>query len=433
MRRQVTATDGRAPANEPVWLSGGHVVDVRSGKVRRDTNVVVQGGRIDRITAEAPPPGARTVRLGGRYLLPGLISVHTHLSVVYPFSATDEAEDSGITALRALSRARDALYAGVTTIRSVHEQNRADLLVRTAAGQGWVEAPRIVGAGRAISTTGGHGHGSACVYADGYDSFLRAARAELAAGADLIKIFITGGIAHQGESFTGAQMTIDEMRAVVRAAEEHNTYVTAHAGAGSAIREALSAGVRGYEHAYELDADTARQMAAQRVYLTPTLCVTRCPEWMAEHSFTPWQIERALEVGPGHLASIRTAIAAGVADPDDPERPGITFLAGTDYPPGEPIEDTVVAVREMEFLAEAGLSTEQALRSGTLEAARLVGLRGQAGAVEEGHLADLIVTERDPLSDLSALRRISFVMQAGRIVRDDLPAVPDIHPTEGAQ
>ncbi|MFF0770741.1 amidohydrolase family protein [Nonomuraea wenchangensis] len=429
----MTATDGRAPANEPVWLSGGHVVDVRSGKVRRDTNVVVQGGRIDRITAEAPPPGARTVRLGGRYLLPGLISVHTHLSVVYPFSATDEAEDSGITALRALSRARDALYAGVTTIRSVHEQNRADLLVRTAAGQGWVEAPRIVGAGRAISTTGGHGHGSACVYADGYDSFLRAARAELAAGADLIKIFITGGIAHQGESFTGAQMTIDEMRAVVRAAEEHNTYVTAHAGAGSAIREALSAGVRGYEHAYELDADTARQMAAQRVYLTPTLCVTRCPEWMAEHSFTPWQIERALEVGPGHLASIRTAIAAGVADPDDPERPGITFLAGTDYPPGEPIEDTVVAVREMEFLAEAGLSTEQALRSGTLEAARLVGLRGQAGAVEEGHLADLIVTERDPLSDLSALRRISFVMQAGRIVRDDLPAVPDIHPTEGAQ
>ncbi|MED7924270.1 amidohydrolase family protein [Nonomuraea sp. LP-02] len=429
----MTATDGRAPANEPVWLSGGHVVDVRSGKVRRDTNVVVQGGRIDRITAEAPPPGARTVRLGGRYLLPGLISVHTHLSVVYPFSATDEAEDSGITALRALSRARDALYAGVTTIRSVHEQNRADLLVRTAAGQGWVEAPRIVGAGRAISTTGGHGHGSACVYADGYDSFLRAARAELAAGADLIKIFITGGIAHQGESFTGAQMTIDEMRAVVRAAEEHNTYVTAHAGAGSAIREALSAGVRGYEHAYELDADTARQMAAQRVYLTPTLCVTRCPEWMAEHSFTPWQIERALEVGPGHLASIRTAIAAGVADPDDPERPGITFLAGTDYPPGEPIEDTVVAVREMEFLAEAGLSTEQALRSGTLEAARLVGLRGQAGAVEEGHLADLIVTERDPLSDLSALRRISLVMQAGRIVRDDLPAVPDIHPTEGAQ
>ncbi|MEV7012590.1 amidohydrolase family protein [Streptosporangium sp. NPDC051022] len=422
----LTTTRGRRPAPEPetLWLTGGHVVDVRSGRIRRDTNVAVTAGRIERITADAPPPGARTVALGGRYLMPGLISVHTHLGVVYPFSETDEAENPGLTALRALSRAQDALYAGVTTIRCVHEQNRADLLVRTATEQGWVDAPRIVGAGRAISTTGGHGWGSDCSYADGYDAFLRAARMELSAGADLIKIFITGGIAHQGESFTGAQMTVDEMRAVVRAAEEHGSYVTAHAGAGSAIREALAAGVRGFEHAYELDDATAAEMAARRVFLTPTLCVTRCPDWMAEHSFTPWQIERAVEVGPGHLASIRRAVAAGVADPDDPGAPGITLLAGTDYPPGEPIEDTVVAVREMEFLTDAGLSPLQAVRSGTSEAARLVGLAGQAGAVEEGFLADLIVTERDPLSDVSALRRIPFVMQAGRIVRDELPAVP---------
>lgn len=409
---------------ETLWLTGGHVVDVRSGRVRRNANVAVTAGRIEKITADAPPPGARTVELGGRYLMPGLISVHTHLSVLYPFSATDESENPGLTALRALSRAQDALVAGVTTIRCVHEQNRADLLVRTAADQGWVAAPRIVGAGRAISTTGGHGKGADCSYADGHDGFLYAARRELDAGADLLKIFITGGIAHQGESFTGAQMTGEEMRAVVRAAEEHGSYVTAHAGAGSAIREALAAGVRGYEHAYDLDDDTAAQMADRRVFLTPTLCVTRCPDWMAEHSFTPWQIERAVEVGPGHLASIRRAVAAGIADPEDPGAPGITMLAGTDYPPGEPIEDTVVAVREMEFLTDAGLSPLQAVRAGTSEAARLVGLAGQAGAVEEGYLADLIVTERDPLSDVSALRRIPFVMQAGRIVRDDLPVAP---------
>ncbi|MEU9834506.1 amidohydrolase family protein [Streptosporangium sp. NPDC048047] len=409
---------------ETLWLTGGHVVDVRSGRIRRNANVLIAAGRIEKITTDAPPPGARTVELGGRYLMPGLISVHTHLSVLYPFSATDESENAGLTALRALSRAQDALVAGVTTIRCVHEQNRADLLVRTAADQGWVAAPRIVGAGRAISTTGGHGKGADCSYADGHDGFLCAARQELDAGADLIKIFITGGIAHQDESFTGAQMTAEEMRAVVRAAEEHGSYVTAHAGAGSAIREALAAGVRGYEHAYELDDDTAKLMADRRVFLTPTLCVTRCPDWMAEHDFTPWQIERAVEVGPGHLASIRRAVAAGIADPDDPGAPGITMLAGTDYPPGEPIEDTVVAVREMEFLTDAGLSPLQAVRAGTSEAARLVGLAGQAGAVEEGHLADLIVTERDPLSDVSALRRIPFVMQAGRIVRDDLPVAP---------
>jgi imidazolonepropionase-like amidohydrolase len=409
--------DPQTPSR-PLWLTGGHVVDVRTGAVRRGVHVEVAGGRIARITADPPPPGARQIALGGRYLLPGLISVHTHLSVVYPFSATDEAEPSGTTALRALARAHDALRAGVTTIRCVHEQNRADLLVRTAAGQGWVAAPRILGAGRALSTTGGHGHGMACSHADGHDSFLQAARAELAAGADHVKIFITGGIARQGESFEGAEMTTDEMRAVVRAASERGSYVVAHAGAAGAIRQALDAGVRSFEHAYQLDEETAAEMARRQVFLTPTLCVTRCPEWMAGHHFTPWQIDRAMEVGPAHLASIRAAVRGGLEAGD---RPGITFVAGTDYPPGEPIEDTVVAVREMEFLADAGLSPPQALRAGTIDAARLIRMADQLGAAEEGYLADLIVTDADPAADIRALRSIRLVLQGGRVIRDDLP------------
>lgn len=405
----------------PLWLTGGNVVDVRAGTVKRGANVAVADGRILRVTTEEPPAGARTVALGGRYVLPGLISVHTHLSVVYPFSATDEAESPGTTALRALSRARDALQAGVTTIRCVHEQNQADLLIRTAAEEGWVAAPRILGAGRALSTTGGHGHGSACVYADGYEGFLHAARAELAAGADHVKIFITGGIARQGESFDGAEMTDAEMRAVVRAASERGRYVVAHAGSAGAIRQALEAGVRSFEHAYQLDDATAAEMARRRVFLTPTLCVTRCPEWMAGHRFTPWQVERAVEVGPAHLESIRTAVRGGLR-PADGDGDGISIVAGTDYPPGEPIEDTVVAVREMEFLTDAGLTPGQALRAGTIDAARLLKLEDQLGVVEEGYVADLVVADADPLSDLRALRRIGLVMQGGRVVRDNLPS-----------
>lgn len=408
--------DRSLPRPEPagVWLTSGHVVDVRTGGVRRDVAVEVTGGRIGALRPNADiPAGAQTRDVGGRYVLPGLISVHTHLSVVYPFTETDQEESAGETALRSLSRAQDALYAGITTIRCVHEQNRADLLVRTAAEQGWVDAPRILGAGRAVSTTGGHGHGMACSYADGYDGFLHAARAELAAGADHIKIFITGGIARKGESFKGAEMTLDEMRAVVRAAEERGKYVVAHAGDAPAIRQALEAGVRSFEHAYALDDETAAEMSRRRVFLTPTLCVTRCPEWMADHSFTKWQIDKATEVGPAHLDSIRRAVRLGE---------GITFVAGTDYPPGEPIEDTVVAVREMEFLTDAGLSPQQALRAGTIDAARLVRAEHEIGAVETGYVADLIVTDTDPTSDVSALRRIGFVMQGGRILRDDLPA-----------
>ena len=401
------------PEPEGFWLTGGHVVDVRAGTVRRDTAVEISGGRIASLRPAAEVPDGAVVRdIGGRYVSPGLISVHTHLSVVYPFTDTDPDESAGITALRSLSRAQDALHAGITTIRCVHEQNRADLLIRTAAEQGWIDAPRILGAGRAVSTTGGHGHGMACSHADGYDGFLHAARAELAAGADHVKIFITGGIARQGETFKGAEMTLDEMRAVVRATEERGKYAVAHTGDAPAIRQALQAGVRSFEHAYALDDETVAEMARLRVFLTPTLCVTRCPEWMADHSFTSWQIERAMQVGPAHLDSIRTAVRLGN---------GITFVAGTDYPPGEPIEDTVVAIREMEFLTDAGLPPEQALRAGTSDAARLLRIEDTVGAVEPGLVADLVVSDADPTGDVSALRRIGMVVQAGRVVRDDLP------------
>ena len=99
--------------------------------------------------------------LGGRYLAPGLIAVHTHLPVVYPLSATDENENPGLTVMRAYGRAQDALRAGITTIRCVHELNRADLLLAEAARAGWADVPRIVGAGRAIGAPGGHGEGHA--------------------------------------------------------------------------------------------------------------------------------------------------------------------------------------------------------------------------------------------------------------------------------
>ena len=204
-------------------------------------------------------------------------------------------------------------------------------------------------------------------------------------------------------------MTMDEMNAVVRATIEHDTYVVAHAANAIAIDQALTAGIRSFEHAYDLSDDVARRMAEKKVFLTPTLCVTRCPEWMATHDFTSEQIVRAMEVGPGHLESIRRAIRAGVQ-----------IVSGTDYPPGEPIEDTVVAVREMEFLVEAGLSPLQALQAGTSLAAKLLNAEDVIGSINPGLSADLIIVKKDPTSDISALREILFVMSAGRIIKNEL-------------
>lgn len=405
-----------------MWLTNCQLVDVETGSVQASAAVEIQGDRITSVlTGPADrPAGAQVYDLGGRFLMPGIISCHTHLSVVFPFDATDEHESAGMSAVRAAARAKDALLAGITTIRCVHEMNRADLVLRQSAREGWLQVPRIFGAGQALSTTGGHGWGMGCTYADGAEQFLAAARAELAAGADHIKVFITGGLAHAGEVMTGMQLTAAEVGGAVRAASEKGTYVVAHAANSAAIREALNAGVRSFEHAYELDDETARAIAAQEAFLTPTLCVTRMPEWMRDHAFTADQVERAMAAGPQHLDSIKRAVDAGV-----------TLVNGTDYPPGEPGDDTVAAIREMEFMAEAGLDPAATLRSVTLNPARLLSAEHELGRVKAGFLADLIAVDADPTQSVSAMRAVSFVLAAGSVVRDDRPR-PDDAPNGGS-
>jgi imidazolonepropionase-like amidohydrolase len=391
------------------WLTNCRVADVRTGATRGPASLELRHGRIARIEEGAAPAGSEVLDLGGLTVAPGLVSVHTHLSVVYPFEITDEHEPSSATAFRAARRATDALNAGVTTIRCQMEVNRIDIALRRAAAEGWIRAPRIRSAGRSITTTAGHAYGHGAAVADGFDGFLAAARGEYAAGADHMKVFITGGIADAGEGFDVPQMTPDEMHAVVRAAGEHHSYVSAHAGSSEAIRTALEIGITSYEHGYDLDEETAALMAARdEVFLTPTLCVTRLPDWMRDHRFTEEQIEVAMETGPGHLESIKRAVRAGV-----------TLVNGTDYPPGEPCDDTVVAVRELEFLVDAGLTPAEALRASTLDGARLLGLEDEIGTVEPGRVADLIAVDGDPTEDTAPLHDVRLVMQGGEILRWD--------------
>ncbi|GAB3250630.1 amidohydrolase family protein [Kineosporia babensis] len=410
-----------------LWLRGGQVVDVVTGTVST-ADVAVFDGRITTVGTAEPQPGDSVLELEGRYVVPGLVSVHTHLTIVYPFDDTDVNESSAASALRAASRARDALWAGVTTVRTLDEQNRADIELRRAAvSNGWaLDVPRILASGRAIGITGGHGKGMACSYADGHDEFLKAARQELEAGANHIKVFITGGIAHADESFNGAQMTTDEMRAVVRATREHNTYVVAHAGGGEAIREAMTVGINRFEHGYDLDEQTVTEMAANRAYLTPTLSVTSCPQWMLDHGFTQWQADLAQKVHVTHLASIQRAFTRAVVKADELDGDGIRIVAGTDYLPGEPNDGTSCAVKEIELLEQAGLPTEAALRAGTWEAARLMGRENEFGSVREGLAGDLLILEEDPTVTVSALRTIGTVIQAGRLVRSDLTGTQEL-------
>jgi len=386
-------------------LTNCSVLDVKTGTLQPNRTVEIVDGRIGQIKVGLAT-GDDVLDLGGACLLPGLISCHAHLWQIYPFSAIDRDEPPPVTVLRAAGRARDALYAGVTTVRSVSELHRADLYLRAAAREGWIEAPRILGAGQSIAVTGGHGF-ECSVQADGGTEFLKAARAELAAGADHIKVFITGGIMRLEENLDAQQMTDDEIAGAVRAASEHHTYVTAHAASSGAIQQAMRLGVRGFEHAYLLDDDTAALMAGQGAFLTPTLCVShsRSADWMRAHGWEPWAVDLAQRTGVEHRKSIRRAIDAGV-----------TLVNGTDYPPGDEIEGTAVAIYEMELMVEAGLSPLGSIQAATVNAARLLRL-DDVGAVETGMLADLVATPKDPTADITAMRGINFVMQAGRVVR----------------
>lgn len=396
-----------------MWFVNANVVDVQTGETLRQRAVeTAPYGTVVQVRA-APPaglPDGDVVDVAGRWLLPGLISCHTHLSVVFPFSDTDEAETPAITVRRAATRATEALRAGITTVRCVHEQNRADLLLQTAVQRGWLTAPRIVGAGRAISTRGGHGQGAGCAYATGEQEFYEAALAELAAGADHVKIFITGGLAGAAEDYERPEMTDGEIRGAVRAAQEHDSYVVAHSGESAAIRQALAQGVRCFEHAYRLDADTAALLARPGVFLTPTLCVTRSESWMRATGFAEHSIENARNAADDHLASIQRAIRAGV-----------TLVNGTDIPPGDLVDGVAAAIHEVQLMADAGLSPLLSLQSVSVNAARLLGIGKEVGQIRPGFAADFVAVGADPLDDVAALRTISLVVQGGTVVRDGGP------------
>jgi imidazolonepropionase-like amidohydrolase len=392
-------------ASQTMWLTNAKVVDVASGEVHLGRTIEMRDGVIRSISSTLRPAQSNVTDVQGRFVLPGLISCHTHLSVVFPMSDTDPAEYPAATALRAAKRARDALAAGITTVRCVHEQHRVDLWLRDAKRRGWVQAPRIFGAGQAITTPEGHGAGAACVEAEGEEEFYLAARTELEAGADHVKIFINGGLAREGEDPARSEMTDEELSGTVRAAREHDTYVVAHSGASTAIRQALARGVRCFEHAYELDAETATLLANQGAYLTPTLIVTRCEPWMRANHFSEGTINNAKATAGCHLESIKNAIAAGVP-----------LLCGTDLPPADDVGGLPATVVELLLLEEAGLSRQAALQTATTTPAELVGAASQLGQARPGYRADLIVVDENPLDDLRALGTIRLVLQDGRLV-----------------
>ncbi len=345
-------------------------------------------------------PGAHHLDLSAHdvTLLPGLIDAHVHLAI----SHTDLAEQALPTGLRMLRMARNAraqLRAGVTTVRDLGAPDGLDLQLRQAFDEGLALGPRYLVAGTPIVTVDGH-----CAFmglqVDGVRAARRATERLIDEGVDWVKLMVTAGLSTPGAGPADQQLAPDVIAAVVEVAHAAGVPVAAHAVAGPGVRAAVGAGVDSLEHGYWLDAATIRTMVERGTTLVPTRTVVRLvAEGIAVAGVRPpahvqATARRAEEV---HASSVRRAYEAGVA-----------IVAGTDYCHGSlPLE--------IQLLAAAGLTPNDALRAATAGAARLL-RRDDIGTLAPGAKADLLVVRGDPLRDPRSLDEALLVVHGGRVV-----------------
>lgn len=398
------------PTRGDAVLTNLRLVDGVSPLVQDGRSIVGRDGVIEAIVPADQAPG-EVIDLGGAYVMPGLINMHTHFSLSLPGAGGDavSALDPHELALYMADGARRTLLSGVTTVRCVAEKGGADFALRRAIEAGHVLGPRIFTAGKALCCTGGHGHDADdTIECDGADAFARGVRSQVKAGADLIKLMISGGIAGENEQITTPQLTRAEMAAAISTAHAWGRKVTAHAGPAAIIAEAVELGLDCVEHGYELTPEVAQLMAARGAALVPTLVVTRAGAFFDDLGVPPWMQERSLNAGPRHLESYRYALDAGVE-----------VLLGSDMPPFWDFEGTSAVVRELEHMQAGGLAASDVIRAATARPARWLDAGDRVGTIEPGRFADLIAMPDDPTAGMAALRGIDFVMKGGVVVRDD--------------
>jgi imidazolonepropionase-like amidohydrolase len=413
----VSAQPSEVSAAPVKAIVGASVVNLTTGTPLQNAVVLIQGDRILDVgpaSAVAVPPNAQVTHAEGKYLLPGLMNMHVHLGLILPGRQGAELanETEAALALRMASNARQSLLSGVTTVRLVGDAKHADFDLRRAIDRGSADGPRIYTAGRMVRVTGGHGtrdvNGEGN---DGPNEFRKATRREIFAGADWIKIAISGGIADAHGEIAASHMTREETQAVIETAHRHGVKVTAHSGAPDATKEALDLGLDGVEHGYFLTEAVLTQMKAKGAWLVPTIVVSQAGamEFFQKIGSPDWYLDRVRAVGKQHWTMLQNAV-----------RLGVQIALGTDQFPYEPNDKTTATIREAQHYVEAGMTPLQAIRSATIQTATMLGAADKLGTIEKGKFADIIAVDRDPTRDITALRTIRLVMKGGIVYRNDL-------------
>src|SRR5262249_50042054 len=379
------------------------VLDGTSKERREDNYVLVEGGRI-REVCDRPiaSPGAETIDLAGRTLMPGLIDAHVHVLAVDAALARLSDRPVTLLTLQAARVLEGMLMRGFTTVR---DAAGADGGLAEAVEEGLVRGPRIFPSGMALSQTGGHGDvrprtqsvvTCACCegginlsrIAGGVAECRRAARDELRKGATQIKIMASGGVASPYDPVWNLQYSEEEVRAIVEEARAWHTYVMAHAYSAEAIRRSIDFGVRSIEHANLIDRETAAHVGGAGAFVVPTLVTyDAMHRFGRELGFPEVSLQKLGDVREAGLRSLEILQAAGVK---------IGF--GTD------LLGPMHRHQSREFVIRAeALRPFDIIRSATTVNAELLNRSDEIGVVAPGARADLIAVDGDPLADISVL------------------------------
>ena len=389
------------PAPERVFK--GRVVTAVGDEVIDDGFVLVRDGKVAAVGRLAElgsgADGAEEVALPGVTILPGLINSHAHLAWdgIHDLARQSLDDTPEISAYKSAGNMLISLRAGVTMVRDLG-MNRSNLAAKQAVAQGIFPGPRLLVTGEAIVQTGGHTYWC-CREASGPDEMRRAVREQVRAGADLIKIMAC----HDRPEFTD-----EELAAVIDESHRNGLPITAHATFDACIRRVADFGIDCVEHGGAMSDETIALLLEKRIPIVTTfapIVMQSQPEVARRYAIPEWKIaerQRAVADPSRYDGLVRAA------------RAGVRIVFGTDA--GSPAVGHDVVAPELAFMVKIGVVADNlaALRSATIEAARLSKLEDTLGSLEVGKAADLIVVEGNPVADLSDLERVRQTYVAGR-------------------
>lgn len=336
---------------------------------------------------------------------PGFFNCHVH--ILYPVGFKFDTQFSLMEkAFYAQKHCKEYLESGVTFIRVVGTEENYDLQIKEAIENHVIEGPHMYCASKVICMTGGHGWQEG-IEADGKDACLKAVRAQLRSGVDLIKIMATGGVMTKGVEPGNAQFTVDEMKVMIEEAHKAGRKTATHAQGLQGIKNALYAGIDSIEHGCFLDDECLERMKEQNTFLVPTLCAPQCIiDKGVENGVAQYMVDKTLKVKDAHVESVKKAYEKG-----------IPIALGTDA--GTPFNYHNNTAYEMELLARLNIPNMDILKMATINSARCVGVEKDYGSIEVGKQADLVCLNENPLENISNVRKINRVIQSGKIVVDN--------------